>query len=72
MKAFIEANGGIIGATLLVMVSFNLFLAGLSAALEKTKDHTATDVDNKAYALVSKVSAFLSKVVDMIGYNPKH
>ena len=72
MKEFIAANGGVIGSTIIIMVSFNLFLAGLSAGLEKIKDKTETQVDNKAFEIVSKVSAFLSKIVDTVGYNPKH
>lgn len=72
MKEFIEANGGIIATTLLVVVSFNLLLAGLKSALEVIKDKTATQVDNKIYEAVSKVSAFLSKILDMVGYNPEH
>lgn len=72
MKEFIAANGGIIAAAAGLMIAVNMVLSGLKQGLEYIKDKTATDVDNKAYALVSSISGFLSKALDVIGYNPEH
>ena len=72
MKEFIAANGGLIGTIIIVMVSFNLLLVGVKSSLEFIKDKTKTDIDNKAFDIISKISAFVSKVLDMVGYNPEH
>jgi hypothetical protein len=72
MKEFIAANGGLIATSALAMISINLVLSGLKAGLEKIKDKTATTVDNKVYDIVNTVSGFLSKILDVIGYNPEH
>ncbi len=56
----------------LYVVSFNIFLTGLKLALEKIKDKTATNVDNKLHAVVSSVSGALSHLLDFFGFNPKH
>jgi hypothetical protein len=72
MKEFIAANGGLIATAAMAMIAINLVLSGLKAGLEKIKDKTASDVDNKIYAAISAVSGFLSKILDVIGYNPEH
>lgn len=72
MKEFIAANGGIIAAVALCMMALNMMLTGLKAGLEYIKDKTATQLDNKIYAVVSTISGFLSKALDVIGYNPEH
>lgn len=72
MKEFIAANGGIVAASALTIMALNMVLSGLKAGLEKIKDKTTTEADNKAYAIISSVSGFLSKVLDVIGYNPEH
>lgn len=72
LKAYIAANGGIIMAVAGIMFAINLVLSGLKAGLEYIKDKTTTDVDNKIYDFVSTISGFLSKALDVLGYNPKH
>lgn len=54
------------------VVAFNLSLAGLSKGLDFIKDKTKTDLDNKALVVVNKISSLLQKVIDALGYNPKH
>lgn len=54
------------------VVAVNLFLSGLASALYKIKDLTKNDVDNKLYAVVSKASLLLAKVVDFASANIKH
>ncbi len=72
MKEFLASNGGLLGAFALVAVVLNIFLSGLSKALEVIKDKTATETDNKAYALIQKVMAVLQKVVDWSSGNRQH
>lgn len=72
MKEFIAANGGVISSTILVMVSFNALLSGLKVALELIKDKTVSGADDKAFDFVSKMKEFLSKILDVVGYNPEH
>jgi len=40
--------------------------------IEKIKDKTATDGDNKAYDLISKISGILSKAIDYVTANTQH
>lgn len=59
--------------TMLVwVVACNLALSGLKMGLEKIKDVTASQVDNKLYAAVSKVVAVLDKIVDWASANVDH
>lgn len=51
------------------VIAVNLLLSGLSAALAKIKDLTATDLDNRAYAIISKITGLLAKVVDFASAN---
>lgn len=54
------------------VIAFNLFLSGLKVALEKIKDKTTNQVDNKLHTGVSYIVNFLSKIVDWLGANTKH
>lgn len=54
------------------VVAVNLFLSGLAAALYKVKDLTKSDADNKLYAVISKASMLLSKIIDFASANIKH
>lgn len=47
-------------------------LSGASYTLEKIKDLTETQTDNKIAAVVSKVVALLQKVVDFLSANRAH
>ena len=47
-------------------------LSGASYTLEKIKDLTATQTDNKIAAVVSKIVALLQKVVDFLSANRAH
>lgn len=47
-------------------------MSGLSLALEKIKDLTSTDLDNKTYEMVKKIVAFTQKIVDFLTANLPH
>lgn len=72
MKEFFSQNGGIIAVVSMIALMLNVFLSGLSKALEVIKDKTTTEVDNKAYALIQKIAAVLQKVVDWSSGNRQH
>lgn len=62
----------LISEVLMYVVAFNLALSGLKAAVDSIKDKTANNVDNKVSEVIGKVSYWVSKVIDMIGFNTKH
>jgi len=55
-----------------LVIAMNAGLSVLSNALGYIKDKTKSDVDNKLFDLVGRLMGFSQKVVDFIGYNPKH
>jgi len=57
---------------ILGIVCVNIGLSAAKQVLEKIKDKTATDGDNKAYDAISKVSGILAKVIDWVTANTKH
>ena len=68
----ILAKWPLISEILLYVVGFNLFLSGAKSALDAIKEKTKSDLDNKAADFLSKVVGWISKVLDLIGYNPQH
>jgi hypothetical protein len=54
------------------MVAGNLVLAGLKAGLAKVMDMTKTDVDNKLYAAINKITTVLDKIIDYMSANVAH
>lgn len=54
------------------VVGFNLLMMGLHAALEKIKDLTSSDADNKLYIVVGQVIAFVQKLIDLAVGNKAH
>jgi hypothetical protein len=65
-------NAELVGKVLLIMMIVMGCLSGMSLALEKIKDLTESDLDNKIYAVVSKIAGALQKVVDFISANRAH
>jgi hypothetical protein len=61
-----------ISEVLMYVVAFNLLLSGVKAAVDSIKDKTANSVDNKVSEVIGKASYWVSKVIDMIGFNTKH
>jgi hypothetical protein len=57
----------IILKVLSVLLIANIVLAGLDAGLEKVKDLTKTDLDNKAYAIVHALASIVQKAIQLIG-----
>lgn len=71
MKDFITANGGLIATVIMVLMAVNALIVGLHSALEKLKDATSTDVDNKVYDLTGTIATWIQKVLEIIGaYKP--
>ena len=62
----------IIAQAMLWIVALNVVLSGISKGLDLIKDKTATKLDNNAAAALNRLSVMLQKVIDMVGYNPKH
>ena len=72
MQDIIDNAGGIWPAILLIMVCVNMGLGALQKILEKVKDITATETDNKIYGYVSTAVAWISKFLDWVGANRVH
>ena len=62
----------VIAQVILYVVLFNSLLSAVKHALDAVKDQTTSDVDNKIAAFLEKPIAWISKIIDFIGYNPKH
>lgn len=62
----------LISEILIYIIGFNALLAGVKVALDKIKDATTSSWDNKASELLAKVISFIQKIIDIIGFNPKH
>lgn len=56
----------------LTVVCVNIALSAAKQILEKIKDRTSTDLDNRAHAIVSRVTEVTSKVVDWLSANTPH
>lgn len=54
------------------LVSVNLLLSAVDAGLEKIKDKTSTDLDNKVYAAVHKITSVLGSALDWFAANRAH
>lgn len=72
MKEFMLENGGVLAVASMAALMLNLFLSGLSKALEVIKDKTKTEADNKLYDVVQKCASVLQKVVDWSSGNRQH
>jgi hypothetical protein len=66
------SNLPMVVAILPFLLALNIMLTGIWKGLELIKDKTKTQADNKAAALLGKVCTMLQKLLDMVGYNPKH
>jgi len=62
----------IVAQVLACILALNVALSGLKAGLDIIKDKTASQVDNKMADALGKAAALLGKILDMVGYNPKH
>lgn len=57
---------------ILYIVAFNAALAGVKIALDKIKDVTASNWDNKASEWIGIAATWIGKVIDIVGFNVKH
>ncbi len=71
MKEFIAESGGLIAAITLVIVCLNVFFKAIDTILEKIKDKTKSDLDNKAYKVVNPIANFLASFLDVLQNKPK-
>lgn len=69
IQNFLANNTDVIGAVIAAVIAINLMLSGAQKLLEIVKDKTATDSDNKAHAVLLKVTGFLTKAVEWISAN---
>ncbi len=65
-------QSGSVQNIILAVMCVNIALSAAKQILEKIKDKTATDGDNKAYDAISKVSGLLSKAIDYVTGNIAH
>lgn len=72
MKEFISQNGGVLSLVVMVAITLNFILSGISKGLEVFKDKTATELDNKVYAILNKVASVLQKIIDWSSGNRQH
>jgi len=68
----LSTDSAMLQVVITLVICLNVLLAAVKTVLEKVKDMTKTDADNKAYAVVAKVAAMLSKVVDWVSANIEH
>lgn len=62
----------LIAKVVMVLVIVNVVLSAVSMVLEKIKDLTKSDVDNKIFAVISKIAEYGQKLVDLISANKNH
>lgn len=65
-------QSGSVQNIILAVMCVNIALSAAKQILEKIKDKTETDGDNKAYDTISKVSGLLSKAIDYVTGNIAH
>ncbi len=71
-QELIDKAGGIGASVVLVAVCLNAGLSALSIILDKIKDLTPSDADNKAAEFVKGVISAVQKVIDFLSANVKH
>jgi len=72
LNEIVEKAGGVGPAILIVAICLNTGLSALSVVLEKIKDLTPTDVDNKLALFVHKILDILKSLTDILSANVKH
>jgi hypothetical protein len=70
-KDFISNNQSA-AMVIAMVIAFNMILSGSKSLLAVFKDKTESKVDDKVYAVLDRVLAISMKLLDFIGYNPKH
>lgn len=71
LEQFLQSMPAVM-ALLPILFAVNLMLSGLYKGLDIIKEKTKTKVDDKAAAVLHKASDLIQKLLDMVGYNPKH
>jgi hypothetical protein len=65
-------NENFIATIIVIVVAFNGILTALKVFLEKIKDLTKTSLDNKLYAIVSKLTGWIAWLIDLVTANKEH
>lgn len=68
----VEKAGGIGPAIVLVSVCLNAGLSFVSVVLDKIKDLTPSDADNKAAVVVKSAIGMIQKLIDFLSANVAH
>ena len=55
-----------------IIVAFNVLLAAASALASKIAEVLNVPQAGKIAAAIGKISGFIAKALDVVGYNPKH
>jgi len=71
-QKIIELIGGDIATIILIVTCWKIFITGCKKILEKVKDITATDLDNKIYYWVNKLADWTDTILDWLIGNTKH
>lgn len=72
MNEIIEKIGGIGPAVIMVAICLNVLLTALSSVLDKIKDLTPSETDNKIANVVKSILGVLQNIIDIISANKKH
>lgn len=68
----IEKVGGIGPSVILIAFCLNAGLSALSLILDKIKDLTTSEVDNKAAEIIKAIVVGLQKITDFLSANISH
>ena len=74
VKEFINqfGEGSLVAVILGILIAFNLFMSGLSKAIESFMNKTQWEGDNKAHALIQKILRATQAVADWLTGNRPH
>lgn len=61
-----------LAAVVVALVITNAALWAIHGFLEKIKDITKSEFDNKAASIIYSVATGIQKIIDIFGMNPKH
>lgn len=70
--ALLKIDPIVFGKILIVLLIINVCLSAASRALEEISKMTASEADDKASGIVSKVAGYFKMVVDFLSANRPH
>ncbi len=72
MKEFINSNGGMVGAIVLVLVCVNIALTAIKSVLEKLMPTPEKQASSSFYKGVCSVMTILTQAIDWLTGNKAH